>query len=333
MKIAITGGAGFIGSRLAQAYLDAGHTVLIIDNLLHGFRAAIDARARFYEIDIRDEKLRTILQMERPDVVSHHATIWEPRFHPVSQQQTLLDADIHIRGLLHVLACSVNASVGKFIFASNGNGMYGQTETALPLSEETPLHPQTASDIAKVTGEEYVRYYTQQYGMAHSILRYADVYGETDYTQAHHPITHFIHALLEQQRPIIRGTGNERRDSIFIDDVVSANIQALTRGKNQTLHISNGLSYSLNQLYTLIASCLDSEREPLHLTSSMQVDEERVVSLDNTRACQSLSWRPQYDLFDGVEEAIKRLQGQIVPAIAAIEEAVVLSSAPMLAHA
>src|ERR1044071_7896065 len=115
MKIAIIGGAGFVGSHLTRAYLNAGHDVFIIDSLVHGTRDAIDARARFYHMDIRDGKLRAILQAERPDIVSHHAVLREQ---VLPCEGSLLDADVHIRGLLNVLECCVAAQVTKLIFAS-----------------------------------------------------------------------------------------------------------------------------------------------------------------------------------------------------------------------
>jgi UDP-glucose 4-epimerase len=333
MKIAITGGAGFIGSHLAKAYLDAGHDVLVIDNLSHGSRKAIDTRARFYHVDIRDEKLRTVLSMERPDLVSHHVSLWNAPSYLSPSSQFLTDADVHVRGLLHVLDSCVNAAVGKIIFASNGNSLYGSVERdQLPLTEDTPLHPTTASDISKSMGEWYVRHYTQHYGLAHTILRYADVYGETNATWAHHPLTHFIQALTDGQRPTIRGTGNDLYDSIFIDDVVQANLLALKHGKNQTLHISTALGYTTNQIYSLVAHNMNSTLTPLYLTSHIQTEAEDIsVTLDNTRAQAMLGWQPDMDLFEGVEEAIKRFTTQTVPVTAAVKEPV-LSGTKMLAR-
>src|SRR5437899_132217 len=110
MKIAITGGAGFIGSHLTKAYLDAGHDILVIDSLIHSSRKAVDPRARFYQMDIRDSKLYTVLERERPDIVSHHAVQRLENTLPLVGV-SVTDADAHIRGLLNVLDACVSASV------------------------------------------------------------------------------------------------------------------------------------------------------------------------------------------------------------------------------
>ncbi len=339
MKIAITGGAGFIGSHLAQAYLQAGHDVLILDNLMHSSREHIAVGARFYQVDVRDEKLRAILQMERPDVVSHHVSLWETPAHFQSHQQVLADADVYIRGLLNVLEGSVSAGVEKFLFASNGNSLYSRhghdgfgVHDQLPLNEDTLLSPKSSSDIAKATGEWYVRYYSQHYNLHHTILRYADVYGETNDTQLHHPLSYFIQALTDGQRPTIRGKGNTLHDHIFIDDVVQANLQALKRGNDQTLHISTGRGYTVNQLYTLVAGCMESFTEPLYLGINAQRDHEQAIMLDNTRAQQVLGWQPQFDLCDGIEEAINRYQSKERHTTPLAQAEAVLSGMALLAR-
>jgi UDP-glucose 4-epimerase len=315
MKIAITGGAGFIGSHLTKAYLDAGHDVLVIDTLLHSSRKAVDPRARFYSMDIRDSKLHSLLQRERPDIVSHHALQRTQDTLPLAAM-SVTDADTHIRGLLNVLDACVSASVSKIIFASGGSGLYGRVssadiaETGIPVVQEsTALCPKAPHDISKVAGEWYVRYYTGQYSLTHTILRYADVYGETDSTSAHHPLTYFVRMLQEGQRPIIRGAVDEVRDHIFIDDVVTANMAALERGQNSTLHISSGQGYTLNQLYQTVAYLLFSEIEPVYISNSLV--EANSCILDNALARRVLKWEPQIELTIGVQRAIERLQGQM----------------------
>ncbi len=301
MKIAITGGAGFIGSHVARAYLDAGHDVLVIDNLVHGSHQAIDPRARFYAVDIRDSKLRTILQQERPDIVSHHAT---QHLDSIVGEKSLADADVHIRGLLNLLEGCVNAGVGKVIFASNGNSLYGHVDAEdLPVTEDAVLCLRHPDDISKVAGEWYVRYYTNQFGVKHTILRYADVYGETDITHAHHPLTYFMAMLLQRQRPIIRGTGDEIRDHISISDVVKANMCALKRGENQTMHISSGRGCSANQLCDMVIMLLKSDLDAVHISGTLA--EDYSIVMDNSRALHVLGWRPEVPIVEGIQRALE----------------------------
>ena len=326
MKIAITGGAGFIGSHLTQAYLDAGHDVVVIDSLAHGARSreAVDSRARFYQLDIRDGKLQAVLERERPDIVSHHAAQRE-QHELLLDEQALVSADLHIRGLLHLLDCCVAASVGKIIFASGGNSLYGCVDTVeaaarqsvwvsaegvcVPLvREDAPLCPLKPGDISKVAGEWYVRYYTRQYGLAHTILRYADIYGNefSDADLSHHPLSYFTRMLLDGRRPTIRGAADEIRDHLAIEDVVSANQRVLERGKNQTLHISSGQGYTLKQFYRAVAQQLDVEMEPVYISSSLV--EARSLVLDNALARRELGWHPTIDFATGVRMAVERLR-------------------------
>lgn len=313
MKIAITGGAGFVGSHIARAYLDAGHDVFVIDSLIAGSAQAIDPRARFYTLDIRDSKLQTILRDERPDVLSHHAAQREYGPFPFGQSP-LNDADIHIRGLLNVLDGCVNAAIPKIIFASGGNSLYGcideatyQADTLPIIKEDAPLCPRHPFDISKVAGESYVRYYTHNYGLKHTILRYADIYGETNRELAQHPLTYFLAMLLENRRPVIRGSGQDIRDHVFIDDVVRANLRALERGKNATIHISSGRGYTLDQFYCAAAQLLRSDLLPVYVSGPLS--EPAAIILDNTLAQNLLGWQPQVQFSEGVRLSFERLCG------------------------
>ena len=320
MKIAITGGAGFVGSYLVTAYLDAGHDVFVIDSLMDCPGQCIntlDSRARFYHLDIRDERLHKILQMERPDIVSHHAG--QPAL-PLYGDRAMRDADVHIRGLLNVLEACVSASVGKIIFASNGNSMF----RAMPLSEyvqqgfpalkeDAPLCPQRPGDISKVAGEWYVRYYTRAYALDHTILRYADILGDSDDIERH-PVLYFATMLADQQRPIIRGSGQDIRDHVFLKDVARANLRALDHGRNSTLHISSGNGYSQDTLFCAVAQQLSSSLLPVYLASERS--EPTAVVLDNTLARQQLGWQPQVSFSEGIQSILEGMLARRIPALA-----------------
>ncbi|HLX58933.1 MAG TPA: NAD-dependent epimerase/dehydratase family protein [Ktedonobacteraceae bacterium] len=314
MKIAITGGAGFVGSHLAKAYLDAGHDVLVIDSLAHGSRQHVDARARFYRLDIRDPKVQEVLQLERPDVVSHHAAQLAATFPETS---LLADADVQLRGLMNVLEGCVSASVTKLIYASNGSTLYKPMPVAEAIKhkihivkEDTPPFPQRPNDISKLAGEWYVRYYSQQYRLEHTILRYAHIFGESNSDLAQHPVTYFVGMLSQGQRPIIRGSACDVRDHIYIDDVTRANLCILERGHNCTVHISTGKGHTLDQVFDVVASQFSSALLPVHLASAHA--EPTALVLDNTLAQQQLGWQPQVTFIEGVRRAVASLRGQKV---------------------
>jgi UDP-glucose 4-epimerase len=209
-----------------------------------------------------------------------------------------------VRGLLNILEGCVNAGVSKMIFASNGNSLYGRVAAEnLPVTEETALCPRHPDDISKIAGEWYVRYYSNQFGIKHTIFRYADVYGETDMTHTHHPLTYFIAMLLQRQRPIIRGTGDEIHDHIYISDVVKANMCALKRGENQTLHISSGRGCSLNQLCDMAVMLLKRDLEAVHISGTLA--EDYSIVMDNSQAQRVLGWRPEISMVEGIQCALE----------------------------
>jgi len=310
LRIAILGGAGLIGTHLAKAYLDAGHDVLVIDTACTETPDAIDARARCYRVDVRETRLRHILQQERPDIVSYHVA---QSVHPdvPYAEHAIPDADVHIRGLLNALEGCVAASVCKIIFASGGNelfrGLCPVGDYPLRFKENAPLCPRRPRDISKVAGEWYVRHYTRQFGLAHTILRYADVYGETVSGSEPHPLHGMIQALQRGQRPIVREAVDEVRDAIYLDDVVRANLCVLERGQNQTLHISSGEGHTLRELYALAADLLQRELAPLVL--SRPLEEPSSMILDNDLTCRVLAWQPAVSFSAGVQRVVEALCG------------------------
>ena len=175
VRIILTGGAGFIGSWVCEAYISEGHEVLVIDNLSTGSEDNIPPEAEFIECDVRDcTGLEKAFRQFRPEVVNHHAAQINVRD---SVEDPSFDAEVNIGGSLNVLRLCVGHKTEKFIFSSTGGALYGEPEK-LPADELTPTLPLSPYGISKLATENYVRYHSKNHGFGHVILRYANVYGE-----------------------------------------------------------------------------------------------------------------------------------------------------------
>ena len=174
MKILLTGGAGFIGSHVAEEYLRGGHRIVVVDNLSSGKREYIPPEADFYPVDIRDRKaLEAVFSAEKPDVVNHHAaqisvsySVKEPKF----------DAEVNILGSLNLIDLSARYGVKRFVYASSGGAVYGEP-IKNPCDEKHPVNPLSPYGISKHVVEHYLYFYGKNYGFDYVILRYPNVYG------------------------------------------------------------------------------------------------------------------------------------------------------------
>ncbi len=173
MKILVTGGAGFIGSNVCDAFAAAGHEVLALDNLSSGRRENLSPGIRLIEADLRDAGVASILKKERPALVSHHAAQIAVR---KSVADPAYDAELNLIAMLRLLEGCVAAGVGKVLFSSSGGAGYGEQET-FPAPETHPIHPVSPYGVSKAAGELYLGYYFAQYRLPYVALRYANVYG------------------------------------------------------------------------------------------------------------------------------------------------------------
>src|SRR5919202_5661126 len=174
MRILVTGGAGFIGSQLVDAFLADGHEVAIVDNLSTGERANLNPRARFYEADVRDERaLREIFERERPQVLCHQAAQLDVRR---SVADPPFDADVNIVGTLRLLEAGRANGLEKVLFASSGGALYGEADV-IPTPETYPAAPISPYGVAKLSLGHYLNYYREVHGLPYVSLRYANVYG------------------------------------------------------------------------------------------------------------------------------------------------------------
>ncbi|MDD5536648.1 MAG: NAD-dependent epimerase/dehydratase family protein, partial [Candidatus Cloacimonetes bacterium] len=172
MKILITGAAGFIASHVADACIDAGHELVIVDNLRTGYKRNLNPRAKFIEMDICDPAIDDVIAVEKPDIIDHHAAQISV---PLSIEDPLTDAEINVKGVINLLQAAVKHSVKKIVYISSGGAMYGEA-TEYPTTETYNPRPLSVYAINKMVGEDYLYFYNQQYGLDYTVLRYANVY-------------------------------------------------------------------------------------------------------------------------------------------------------------
>jgi UDP-glucose 4-epimerase len=296
MKIVVTGGAGFIGSHVVDAYLAAGHEVIVVDDLSSGRRENVNRAARLVEMDINDPALPGLFRAERPDVVNHHAA--NPSV-GVSIRQPLFDARQNVLGTLSVLEAARQAGVGKFIYIASGGAMYGDPQT-LPMDEEHPFNPISPYALSKATGERYVRLYGAERGLRWTSLRYANVYGpRQDPMGEAGVVAIFCQNLADRIAPEIHWDGEQTRDFVYVADCARANLLALHAGDGQVYNVGTGAGTSVNVLFQTLLEIagqdLPARRAP------RRPGDVRHSSLDCAKIERELGWRAQIGLRDGLQ--------------------------------
>ena len=261
MKILVTGGAGFIGSHIVDAYINQGHQVLIIDNLATGVKENLHPQAKFFELDIRSPDAAKLIKTENPHLINHHAA--QIRV-DIAAKDPILDADNNIIGFLNLLqAAKDTQSVKKIIFASTGGAMYGPKPT--PFVETMIPQPLSPYGISKRAGELYLYFFKQQYGINYTALRYANVYGPRQNPHGEAGvISIFCDKLLTGQQPVINGDGKQTRDYVYVSDVVEANLLATQKDVTGEFNIGTAIETDVNQIYDLIKTTLGSNVAATH---------------------------------------------------------------------
>ncbi len=291
MKILVTGGAGFIGSHVVRAYFTGGHEVVVIDDLSMGTPDKVPSGVRLHRLDLRDrESLAELFARERPDVVNHHAA---QTVVPASVENPRHDAEVNILGTLALLECSARFGVSKFIYASSGGALYGDSRD-LPIGEHCPTEPLSPYGISKLAGELYVRRVTGLHGVEHVILRYANVYGPGQDAQGEAGVVAvFARQMKAGVAPVIHGDGKQTRDFVFVGDVARANVAAL-QARDLVVNIGTGTETAISELAQKIAEITGYEG-PIHPAPSRPGD-VRHSALDITLARERLGWRPEVSL-------------------------------------
>ncbi|HPD34129.1 MAG TPA: NAD-dependent epimerase/dehydratase family protein, partial [Candidatus Kapabacteria bacterium] len=243
MKICITGGAGFIGSNIAEQYLKLGHEVVIIDNLALGFRKNIPEGAKFYHLDITDNSIEDVFEKEKFDIVNHHAALMSVRY---SVYNPIDDAHTNILGSINLLEAAKNTGVKKFIFSSSAGTVYGE-QNVFPCDETHQNKPISPYGVSKLSTEKYIEYYNTLFNMDYVIFRYTNVYGRRQNPLGEAGVVAiFALKMLNNQPTFITGDGSITRDYVYIDDVVWANELALNDNVHGIFNIATGIETDLN---------------------------------------------------------------------------------------
>ncbi len=295
-KILITGGAGFIGSTIADLFLGAGWDVAVLDDLSTGKRENVPAGARLYPVDVRSAAVHEVLAKERPAVVCHQAAQIDVRR---SMTDPRFDADVNVGGLLNLMQAAVEArSVEHVLFASSGGATYGDTEV-IPTPETHPQLPVSHYGAAKAASELYLGVYRANFGIPYTALRYANVYGPRQDPHGEAGVVAiFCDRLLAGKPCTVFGDGKQTRDYVFAGDVARANLLAAETRFDGPLNVGTGVETDVLQLYGHLARAAGAQRPPEHAPA--RLGEQMRSCIDASAAARAIGWRPQVALSDGL---------------------------------
>lgn len=304
MKILVTGGAGFIGSNIVDAYINSGHEVVIVDDLSSGKKQNINSKARFYQEDIRSKSLVEIIIKESPDIINHHAA---QKSVPKSVNDPLLDADINIIGLINLLNASVKANVKKIIFSSSGGALAGNAQV-IPTPEVTDPLLISPYAITKFMSEKYLQFYSLTYGLKYTVLRYANIYGPRQLPEGECGVIPIFMDNILNGRPSYLFTFDDMpqgttRDYVFVDDVAKANVLALTKGDNDIFNIGTGKELLIGDIYNVLIKTSGCDL-PL-IRQKERIGDVKRSALDASKAHKLLDWKPKVGIVEGIALTLK----------------------------
>jgi len=301
MHILVTGGAGFIGSHIADAYLASGHQVTIFDNLSTGRRKNVPAGAAFFEADIRDaDAVRRVFASGHFDLVNHHAAQMDIRR---SVADPVYDASVNILGVLTILQECVRTGVSRMVFASSGGAAYGE-QTAFPADETHATHPISPYGVAKLTTEQYLFYYHTVFGLDAVCLRYANVFGPRQNPEGEAGVVAiFANKLFAGQQAVINGDGKQTRDYVFVSDVVRANMLVSGAHGFQVFNVGTGRETDVNQIFHGVRTAVGSDCPEQH--GEAKKGEQRRSVLSHKRIRDAFGWTPAVTLEEGLRTTVE----------------------------
>ncbi|HKS67960.1 MAG TPA: NAD-dependent epimerase/dehydratase family protein [Candidatus Acidoferrales bacterium] len=302
MRILVTGGAGFIASHVADAYIAAGHDVAILDDLSRGSMKNVNPRARFYEGDVRDRDfVERVFREEKPEAVNHHAAQMDVRR---GVREPVFDASVNILGSINLLDACVAHKVRRVVYISTAGAAYGEPKE-MPVTEDCPINPITPYGISKHTVEHYLFTYRVLYELPYVVLRYGNVYGPRQSSKGEAGVfAIFCEQMLAGVRPVIYGDGSKLRDYVYIEDVARANVLALERGTGEMFNIANGTPTKDYDVFRMVRDGLELKGVEPDYVPKRPGEIDRIY-LDISKARLLLEWEPKVSLEEGSRRTVR----------------------------
>jgi len=309
-KVAVTGGAGFIGSNIVDLLLASGHSVEVFDDLSSGSASNLPKHVPLHRLDIRSPDAKQLIARLSPDIVIHAAAQISVR---VSMENPLLDTDVNVLGLVNILDAFAGHTYPYFILLSSGGAIYGEQEFS-PASESHPVRPESPYGLAKRVDEMYLELWGRLYKMPWVALRLANVYGPRQNPHGEAGVVaRFIRQLLHDEQPVINGDGTQSRDFVYVGDVAAA-VRAVCETRVTGIYnIGTSHETSVNELYDVIRARVGSKLNAQY--AEAKSGEQMRSSIDPSHAERTFGWRSSVKIDEGIMATVQWFEHQMEPKV------------------
>jgi UDP-glucose 4-epimerase len=303
MRILVTGGAGFIGSHIVDAFVAAGHQVAVVDNLNTGKLANLNPAASFFQVDIRDAaSLAQVFEQVQPEVISHQAALADVRG---SLREPDVYAEVNVIGSIRLLEQARLHGVRKVIYASTGGAVYGEPEY-VPVREDHAINPLDPYGASKHAVEHYLFLYRHNFGLDYASLRYPNVYGPRQDPHGEAGVVAiFTGKMLAGEPCTINGDGTQQRDFVYVGDVARANLLAATNGSG-IYNIGSGVGTDVNAIFAGLKQAAGYTQDALY--GPAKLGEVYKIYLDAAKARAELGWESTVSVVDGLRRTVEYFQ-------------------------